>query len=54
VAEGASTTSEAQGFRGPDLAAAALIGKTAAVSWVEPGADGRDQLRVQRYAVCLP
>jgi hypothetical protein len=47
-------TSEAQGFRGPDLAAAALIGKTAAVSWVEPGADGRDQLRVQRYAVCLP
>jgi hypothetical protein len=48
------STSEAQDFRGPDLAAAALIGRTAAIGWVEPMADGRDQLRVQRYALCLP
>jgi hypothetical protein len=47
-------TSEAEGFRGPDLAAAALIGKAAAIAWVEPLADGRDQVRVQRYALCLP
>ena len=47
-------TDEAHGFRGPDLAAAALIGRTAAIGWVEPLADGRDQLRVQRYALCLP
>jgi hypothetical protein len=47
-------TSEARGFRGPDLAAAALIGRTAAVAWVEPMPNGRDQLRVQRYALCLP
>lgn len=46
-------TDEAHGFRGPDLAAAALIGRTAAISWVEPMADGRDQLRVQRYELCL-
>jgi hypothetical protein len=47
-------TTEAEGFRGPDLAAAALIGRTAAIGWVEPLPDGRDQLRVQRYALCLP
>jgi hypothetical protein len=47
-------TSEAQNFRGPDLAAAALIGRTAAIGWVEPMPNGRDQLRVQRYALCLP
>ena len=37
-----------------DQAAAAIIGDVAAVAWVEPTADGTDQVRVQRYKMCLP
>ncbi|MGC4093665.1 MAG: hypothetical protein QM756_38350 [Polyangiaceae bacterium] len=47
-------TSAAAGYRGPDHAAAAIIGDVAAVAWVEPTPDANDQIRVQRYKMCLP
>jgi hypothetical protein len=48
------TTNAAANYRGPDHAAAAIIADTAAVAWIEPTADGNDQIRVQRYKMCLP
>jgi hypothetical protein len=48
------TTNAAASYRGPDHAAAAIIADTAAVAWIEPTADGNDQIRVQRYKMCLP
>jgi hypothetical protein len=47
-------TSAASGFRGPDHAAAAIIGDVVAIAWIEPTVDGSDQIRVQRYAMCVP
>lgn len=47
-------TNAAAGYRGPDHASAAIVADTAAVAWVEPTSDGADQVRVQRYKMCLP
>ncbi len=48
------TTNAASGYRGPDHPSTAIIADTAAVAWVEPTSDGADQVRVQRYKMCLP
>lgn len=54
VAENATT--EAEGFRGPDWPAVAILPSARlALAWIQPNADfSGSELRVQRYKMCLP
>lgn len=48
----ASQTLTADGERGPDEGAVAVIGRETTVAWVEPAGTGKSQVRLQRYALC--
>ncbi len=46
---------EGNGFRGPDLPAVAFVPPDRfAVAWTQPAASTGDELRIQRFKMCLP
>ena len=51
-----NTTTEPQGFRGPDWPAVAILPtERVALAWIQPSVDfTSSELRVQRYKMCLP